>query len=71
MPVLVLRWKTERPEGIAAGVAHLVGADEERIVGRASELLAREPSGSGAAIANPYGDGHAAERIADILARTP
>ena len=44
-PVLVLREKTERPEGVEAGLAELVGTDEERIVARASALL----SGSGAA----------------------
>ena len=69
VPVLVLRWKTERPEVIDAGFAELVGADEERIVARANAWLlvtARRPTG-----ANPYGDGRAAERIADILATWP
>ena len=69
VPVLVLRSETERPEGIAAGVAQLVGADEELIVDRASALLSRarnaEPDAK-----NPYGDGFASERIADILARS-
>jgi len=72
-PVLVLREKTERPEGVEAGLAELVGTDEERIVARASALL----SGNGAAAAqapgrfNPYGDGLAAERIAAILTGRP
>jgi len=63
-PVLVLREVTERPEGIEAGVAELVGTDARRIVERA---LAALESGSKVAHANPYGDGRAGERIADIL----
>lgn len=67
VPVLVLRWKTERPEGIEAGVAELVGADEELIVARAAHWLASSSKSSKGAIINPYGDGHAAIRIADVL----
>ncbi len=69
-PVLVLRDKSERPEGLDAGVARLVGTDPERIVGEAKTLLARgatERDGSGAP--NPYGDGRAGERIASIVER--
>jgi UDP-N-acetylglucosamine 2-epimerase (non-hydrolysing) len=71
-PVLVLREKTERPEGIEAGLAALVGTDEEAIVSRASQLLSdpearRAMSGR----ANPYGDGLAADRIAAALAGRP
>ncbi len=71
-PVLVLREKTERPEGIEAGLAALVGTDEERIVARASALLA-DPAARRAMTGrvNPYGDGLAAERIAAILAGRP
>lgn len=64
VPVLVLRNTTERPEGVEAGVARLVGADPERIVMEAERLLtdpeerARMATGS-----NPYGDGRASERI--------
>ena len=68
VPVLVLREATERPEGVAAGVAVLVGTDRERIVAVASELLAdraRYQRMTGAA--NPYGDGRASERIAAAL----
>ncbi len=64
-PVLVLREVTERPEGVEAGVAELVGTDGERIVSRG--LAALERSRSGAPPPNPYGDGKAGERIADIL----
>ncbi len=69
-PVLVLREVTERPEGVAAGVARLVGTDEDRILGGALAALADE-GGEGdrdGGFANPYGDGAAAARIADIVA---
>ncbi|HEX2223785.1 MAG TPA: UDP-N-acetylglucosamine 2-epimerase (non-hydrolyzing) [Thermoanaerobaculia bacterium] len=68
-PVLVLRETTERPEGVDAGVARLVGADRARIVAEASRLL-RSPDAyqEMARAVNPYGDGRAAERIAAILA---
>lgn len=65
VPLLVLRKKTERPEGIAAGVAELVGADEDLIVARAAHWLQTAPSRR--AVVNPYGDGRAASRIADLL----
>jgi UDP-N-acetylglucosamine 2-epimerase (non-hydrolysing) len=67
--VLVLRRHTERVEGIGAGVSFLVGADQDLIVARAEELLKQPPRFR--STVNPYGDGHAAERIADILARVP
>jgi UDP-N-acetylglucosamine 2-epimerase (non-hydrolysing) len=68
-PVLVLREVTERPEGIRAGVARLVGTNREAITRAAAEVLAGSGRGAGSARPNPYGDGHAAERIADILAQ--
>jgi len=68
-PVLVMRDTTERPEGVAAGTAKLIGADEARIVSEVSTLLDDEAAYSAMARAhNPYGDGHAAERIAGIVA---
>lgn len=71
-PVLVLRETTERPEGVEAGVARLVGADPETIFAEASRLLTSEAAYLGMARAgNPYGDGHAGERIAAILAGEP
>jgi len=67
-PVLVLRDTTERPEGIEAGTALLVGTDTCRIVEQAARLLTDpEAYRQMAEIPNPYGDGRAAERIADIL----
>ena len=67
-PVLVLREATERPEGVRAGVAHLVGTRKDRILAEAQEILTREVhGGSGAVPHNPYGDGLAGKRIADIV----
>jgi UDP-N-acetylglucosamine 2-epimerase (non-hydrolysing) len=71
-PVLVLRETTERPEGIAAGVARLVGTRRETIVAEASRLLTSEEGYLAMARAvNPYGDGRAGERIAAILGGEP
>jgi UDP-N-acetylglucosamine 2-epimerase (non-hydrolysing) len=68
-PLLVLRDVTERAEGIAAGVARLVGTREERIVAEAVHLLTDEAAYAAMASGgNPYGDGRAAERIARIAA---
>ena len=68
-PVLVMRETTERPEGIAAGTARLVGTDADRIVRETNRLLDDPAAYAAMAQAhNPFGDGHAAERIADLLA---
>ena len=67
-PVLVARETTERPEGIAAGTAKLVGTDTALIVTEASHLLSDpEAYAAMARAVSPYGDGHAARRIADAL----
>ena len=69
VPVLVLRETTERPEGIEAGTARLVGAAEERIVAETFRLLDDPAAYAAMARAHsPYGDGHAAKRIGDVLA---
>ena len=65
-PVLVLRDVTERPEGVEAGAAELVGTDRRLIAERARLALSPEPGLEPPR--NPYGDGRAGERIADILA---
>ena len=65
-PVLVLRDRTERPEGVEAGVAELVGTDRSLILARSRALL-REGRAAGP-VRQPFGDGRAAERIADIVA---
>ena len=67
-PVLVMRDTTERPEGIKAGTLKLVGTDEQTIYDNFKELLENEESYDAMAHAsNPYGDGLACKRIADIL----
>ena len=67
-PVLVMRDTTERPEGISAGTLKLVGTDEEVIYSNFKELLEDESAYKRMSQAsNPYGDGHACERIADVL----
>jgi UDP-N-acetylglucosamine 2-epimerase (non-hydrolysing) len=68
-PVLVMRDTTERPEGVAAGTARLVGTDEERIVSEVFTLLDDKAAYAEMARAhNPFGDGHASSRIARIVA---
>lgn len=67
-PVLVMRDTTERPEGVAAGTLKLVGTDEEVIYEEFSRLLDDDRAYALMSQAsNPYGDGHASERIADVL----
>ena len=72
VPVLVMRDTTERPEGVEAGTLKLVGTNEEVIYKEFTKLL--DDKGEYAKMAkavNPYGDGHACEKIADILERKP
>ena len=67
-PVLVMRDTTERPEGIKAGTLKLVGTEEENVYKNLKLLLDNEEEYEKMSKAsNPYGDGHACERIADIL----
>jgi UDP-N-acetylglucosamine 2-epimerase (non-hydrolysing) len=68
IPTLVLREVTERPEGVEAGILKLVGADTGRIVAE-TRLLLDDPAAYQrmAHAANPFGDGHAAERIVDAI----
>ena len=68
VPVLVMREVTERPEGIEAGTVRLVGTDTQRIITEARRLLDDPQAHAAMARAvNPYGDGHAAERIVEAL----
>lgn len=68
VPVLVLRDTTERPEGIEAGTLKLVGTKEENIFDTANELLSNvEIYNKMAHASNPYGDGQASKRIADVI----
>ena len=65
-PVLVLRTETERPEAVKAGTVKVVGVDEENIILEASKLLdSVDEYNKMAHSVNPYGDGHASERIID------
>jgi UDP-N-acetylglucosamine 2-epimerase (non-hydrolysing) len=67
-PVLVLRDVTERPEGIDAGTLKLIGTDATRVYGEMARLLTDEAEYSRMSRAqNPYGDGHAAERIVEAI----
>jgi len=67
-PVLVMRDTTERPEGIKAGTLKLVGTEEETIYSAFKELLEnRDAYDRMSKASNPYGDGHACKRIADVL----
>jgi UDP-N-acetylglucosamine 2-epimerase (non-hydrolysing) len=67
-PVLVLRETTERPEAILAGTAKLVGTNSENIVQQAAALLSSSEAYQAMAnVANPFGDGHSAARIAEAV----
>jgi len=71
-PVLVLRRVTERPEAVQAGTARLVGSDTQKIVSETSKLLDDpEAHRAMAQAVNPFGDGHAAERIVQALLDYP
>lgn len=71
-PVLVMRDTTERPEGIEAGTLKLTGTSEETIYSEFNQLLTDPQAYHKMAHAsNPYGDGHACRRIADILCDIP
>jgi UDP-N-acetylglucosamine 2-epimerase (non-hydrolysing) len=68
VPVLVMRYETERKEGIEAGFAKLVGADKDKIIAEASAVLLRDKSETRLdSSKNPYGDGHAAQKIQNTV----
>ena len=70
-PVLIMRRTTERPEGIEAGTAKLIGTDRKRIFYETMKLLENEKLYQKMAkTTNPYGDGKASERIYDVLIST-
>ncbi len=66
-PVLVLRDVTERPEAVESGWAQMVGTSRERIVEAAERRLRPDSAEARQPAANPFGDGHAGERIAQVL----
>lgn len=66
-PTLVMRYETERKEGIEAGVSKLVGADKEKILNESRKILSKSKSDSRLHIKNPYGDGTSAKKIEQII----
>ena len=71
VPVLVMRDATERQEAIEAGVCELVGVDKERILARSRSILGAGDGARLGNVTNPFGDGLAARRIAQVLAGAP
>ena len=69
-PVLVTRDSTERPEALAVGATKLIGTDPDRVVHEVRELLTNRDAYAAMQVdVNPYGDGHAAERIVDLIVK--
>ncbi len=68
-PVLVMRETTERPEGVDAGVVRLIGTGRTRIANEANTILKNPGSWNSKGKQNPYGDGHAGQRIVEVLMR--
>ena len=66
-PTLVMRYETERTEGIEAGVSVLVGADYDKILDLSKEILSKDFSKTRLKTSNPYGDGNSAKRICEVL----
>jgi UDP-N-acetylglucosamine 2-epimerase (non-hydrolysing) len=68
-PTLVMRYETERKEGIEAGVSKLVGADYDKIIEESEKILSFDKSQTRLKVQNPYGDGNASKRIEQIIRR--
>ncbi len=66
-PTLVMRYETERKEGVDAGVSVLVGANYDKIVNLASDILSKPKSETRLKVQNPYGDGTASKQIEQII----
>ena len=66
-PTLVMRYETERTEGIKAGVSKLVGADYDKILEESEKILASDKASTRLKAQNPYGDGKASEKIEQII----
>ncbi len=66
-PTFVMRYETERQEGIDAGVSTLVGAEYDKIVELSSEILSKDKAQTRLAAQNPYGDGKSSQRIEKII----
>ena len=63
VPLIVLRYKTERVEGVESGFAKLVGADYQRILGESSQILTQDKQSTRVHKPSPYGDGKASQKI--------
>ena len=67
-PTLVMRYETERTEGVKAGVSMLVGADYEKIITESEKILSKSKQETRFDVKkNPYGDGHSCERIEKLI----
>ena len=66
-PTLVMRYETERQEGIDAGVSKLVGADYEKIISESEEILSKDFTSTRLKAQNPYGDGNSSKAIEQII----
>jgi UDP-N-acetylglucosamine 2-epimerase (non-hydrolysing) len=66
-PTLVMRYETERYEGINAGVSILVGADYDKIIDESEKILSKEKSQTRLSAKNPYGDGNSSKKIEEII----
>ena len=69
-PTFVMRYETERKEGIDAGVSKLVGADYEKIVQESEKILSLPKEQTRLQAHNPYGDGNASQRIERIIRKS-
>lgn len=66
-PTLVMRYETERKEGIDAGVSKLVGADYDNIISESEKILSKQKERTRLKVQNPYGDGNTSKKIEEIL----
>ena len=68
-PTLVMRYETERQEGIDAGVSVLVGADYDKIISYSEDILSKFREQTRLKAQNPYGDGTSAKKIEEIISK--
>ena len=68
-PTLVMRYETERQEGIDAGVSILVGADYDKIISHSEDVLSKSRQETRLKAQNPYGDGTSAKKIEEIISK--
>ena len=66
-PTLVMRYETERQEGIEAGVSTLVGAEYDKIVKLSDEILSKDKAETRLSVQNPYGDGKSSQKIEQLI----